>query len=181
MQTESEIREQLAHFQGELRHAEQEASRATRRVNHLRQVVDGLTGLLQADEPDPSARLFEVGTAHTIRSILEKAGGAMTEAVAGDEATVHSVTTVENGVVNAPRGREAVRAILEESRREWSIPDLTAEIQRRGWMKGVERPRDATASSVQRLVTDGVAERVGRGVYRLRLDQLPPPPEVGDG
>ncbi|HEU5214033.1 MAG TPA: hypothetical protein VFU30_00690 [Gaiellaceae bacterium] len=160
MENGTDIRSQLARFKAELSKAEEEASLASRRVNYLRQVVDGLNGLLRADAPASAIRLFDTPG-------IELKADPPIVTVGGD----HPVL----------RGRAAVRAVLEETRRALSIPELVAEIERRGWMPDVERRRDATASSVQRLVQDGEAERVGRGVYRLRLDQLPPPPEEGDG
>jgi hypothetical protein len=156
MENRVDIREQLARFRGQLAEAEKEASRATQRVNHLRQVVDGLQGLLSSEEPSLTVPLFDSGR-------IELKADPPTVVVGGD----HPVL----------RGRAAVRKVLEDTRRALTIPELVEEIERRGWMPDVERRRDATASSVQRLVQDGEAERVGRGVYRLRLDQLPPPPE----
>lgn len=158
MENRADIRDQLARFKGQLAEAEKEASRAAQRVNYLRQVVDGLQGLLTAETPVPAVQLFDTGLAL--------------------KADPPIVTINRDHPVL--RGRAAVRKVLEETRRALTIPELVAEIEQRGWMPDVERRRDATASSVQRLVQDGEAERVGRGVYRLRLDQLPPPPEEGD-
>lgn len=160
MPANTDVREQLRHFQHELVAAEGEAQRASQRVENLRQVVQGLKGLLAAGEPERTPPLF---------GSLEPAGKIEPPGEPPHE-------TAEEPL----RGRDAVRRVLIDSRRAWKIPDLAAEIQKCGWMPDVASPRDATAASVQRLVRDGEAERVGYGTYRYRLDKLPPPQEDPD-
>ncbi|MGH3429024.1 MAG: hypothetical protein ACRD4E_03420 [Bryobacteraceae bacterium] len=168
MENVSDTRQQLADFRAQLAQAEQEASRATRRLNYLRQVVEGLNGLLKADTPEATPSLFEINISDPRSNVAR-----MLEITREELAPAPSPPG--NGRVL--RGRAAVRAVLAESRRAWKIPELAEEIQRRGWMPDVASPRDATAASVQRLVQDEEAERVGRGEYQLRLDKLPPPPD----
>jgi hypothetical protein len=154
MVTESDIKQQIRHFQAELAEAEADAKRAINRVESLRQIVSGLKGLSAASEPEVTERLFPAPATSLVRDIPH--GGDLT--------------------VSPPlNGRDAVRQVLIDTRRAWKIPELAAEIQARGWMPGVASPRDATAASVQRLwKQDQEVERVGHGVYRYRLDKLPP-------
>lgn len=155
--------EALKRFERDLAVAEVDAQKAIRRVESLRRVVSGLRQLVQADGPRGS-RLFEVPSADEAAEV---------EALAAANATNNQVATNGNGD-DKPRGREAVSRVLIETRTALKIPDLVKEIQARGWMLDVQRPRDAVAASVQRLVQDEVAERVGVGTYRYRLDKLPP-------
>lgn len=71
---------------------------------------------------------------------------------------------------DAPRGREAIRVIVREKPGVWTLANLRAELQRRGWFtsnKGVD-------VAVTRLTRSGEAKRVGKGRYVF------PAPEVGD-
>ena len=66
-------------------------------------------------------------------------------------------------VENTPRGREAVRLIVQERPGVWTLAKLRAEMKRRGWFtsnKGVD-------VAVTRLAADGEARRVGRGRYEF--------------
>jgi len=143
--------EELRHYESELASAEALAATAINRVEALRKIVEGLRAL-QQPTPRGTARLFDPPRENVPPNVV----GA----------------TPTSGA--APRGREAVRRVLVETRRAWKIPELADEIGRRGWMPDVQSRRDATAATVQRLVKDGEAERVGHGVYRYRLDKLPP-------
>lgn len=106
----------------------------------------------------------------------------------GDEVVVREgpeVVTVDLDPTG-PRGREAVRTILEERVGAWvDMNTLTDEIVSRGWVES-DRPREAIRTSADRLVkTDPMIEK-GRGTYRLvppqedRLNFDPEPQEGGE-
>lgn len=66
-----------------------------------------------------------------------------------------------------PRGREAVRTILEERVGTWvDMNTLTNEIASRGWVES-DRPREAIRTSADRLVKSDPMIEKGRGTYRL--------------
>ncbi len=153
-----DLQETIRRFREELRQAETEAQAALRRRDHWRHVVSSLVALAEGEATERPPNLFEITAAPFPRPDPVVVVGA-------------------NGEV--PRGREAVRLVLIDTRRAWKIPELAEEIKRRGWMPGVVSHRDAVAATVQRLVKDGVAERVGHGVYRYRLDKLPPKQDSG--
>jgi hypothetical protein len=135
----------LREYELELAAAEAEAAAAITRVEALRNIVEGLRVLQQpAGQTEPA---------------MEASG---------------EVTSGPPSHAGSPRGRDAVRGVLVDTRRAWKIPDLAAEIERRRWMPDAVNKRDAVAATVQRLVKDGEAERVGHGVYRYRIDKLPP-------
>ena len=63
----------------------------------------------------------------------------------------------------APRGRAAVRRIVAERPGPWKVIEIKRQIQMRGWpysASGVE-------AACRRLVADGEAERITKGVYRF--------------
>lgn len=147
--------DELRRYELQLAAAEAEAAAAISRVDALRKIVEGLRYL---EKPSRQAeRLFD-----------ESPG-----ALATDEEGTGAAASF-----GFPRGRDAVRGVLVDSRSAWKIPALAGEIERRGWMPDVKNTRDAVAATVQRLVRDGEAERIGHGVYRYRLDKLPPLAEV---
>jgi hypothetical protein len=64
---------------------------------------------------------------------------------------------------DAPRGREAVRRIVRERPGIWTLREIRAEMQRRGWFtsnKGVE-------VAVMRLANNNEARRIGKGRYEF--------------
>jgi hypothetical protein len=64
---------------------------------------------------------------------------------------------------DGPRGREAVRLIVHERPGVWTLRDLRAEVDRRGWLtsnKGVD-------VAVARMVAKGEARRAGKGRYEF--------------
>jgi hypothetical protein len=145
--------DELRRYESELALAEALAAAAISRVDALRKVVEGLRYLEKPDRQPQ--RLFE-------------SVPATPEPVEPGPAASHGF----------PRGRDAVRGVLIDARSAMKIPDIAAEIERRHWMPDVQNTRDAVAATVQRLVRDGEVERVAHGVYRYRLDKLPPLPEV---
>ncbi len=71
---------------------------------------------------------------------------------------------------DAPRGREAIRRIVQERPGVWTLANIRAEMKRRGWFtsnKGVD-------VAVTRLAASGEARRVGKGRYAF------PAPEERD-
>lgn len=147
--------DELRRYELQLASAEAEAAAAISRVDALRKIVEGLRYLQKP--PRQSERLF-------VESSEPQAIEEDDDQSVGGPAASYGF----------PRGREAVRGVLIDSRRAWKIPALAAEVERRGWMPDVKNTRDAVAATVQRLVRDEEAERVGHGVYRYRLDKLPP-------
>lgn len=167
-----ELQEQLRRFQAELADAEIKARSASRRVESLRQVVEGLRGLMA---PDEQTHLFFGSVRETVRSMTENIASINEAKI---EPAKKEWPVAQNGEVPL-RGRDAVRKVLIDTRRAWKLPALAVEIQRRGFMPDVASPRDAVAATTQRLVKDGEVERIGHGVYRYRLDKLPPANEEG--
>jgi hypothetical protein len=82
-----------------------------------------------------------------------------------------------------PRGRKAIRTLLEEHVGEWlTVKWLADELQHRGWVESA-KPREAVRTSADRLVkTDDRVEK-GRGTYRLipedEYEDLPDEDEEG--
>ncbi len=64
---------------------------------------------------------------------------------------------------NAPRGREAVRRVIEDRPGVWTLVELVEALRGRGWLKN----RKATEVAVHRLLAAGEARRVGHGVYEF--------------
>ena len=60
-----------------------------------------------------------------------------------------------------PRGREAIRLIVSERPGIWTLKDLRAEMERRGWFTS----RKGLEVAAHRLCVDGEGKRIGRGRY----------------
>jgi hypothetical protein len=64
---------------------------------------------------------------------------------------------------DVPRGRDAIRLIVQRRPGLWSLTDLRAEMKRLGWFtsnKGID-------VAVSRLAASGEARRVGKGRYEF--------------
>lgn len=61
------------------------------------------------------------------------------------------------------RGREAVRKVIEQTpdRSKWTIPEMLAAIQKRGWIANTH----AVQVNLSRMFRDGELEKDGVGVY----------------
>ena len=67
---------------------------------------------------------------------------------------------------DGPRGREAVRLIVKERPGLWTLKELRAEMEQRGWFtspKGLD-------VAVKRLADKGEGRRVGVGQYEFLVD-----------
>jgi len=176
----SETEDLLRKFRRELEDAERVAKDAINQVDSLRRVVRGLEGVLGIEEPATarvwagSARGAARSRSRVVRENLQQVQEAQQALM---EDTVAAVAVL-NGE-DAPRGREAVRRILVEARRQMHIDEIVKEALRRGWMLDVSSPKNALTAAAKRLVDDGELERRGRAVYRYRLDKLPAPETKG--
>jgi hypothetical protein len=65
-----------------------------------------------------------------------------------------------------PRGRDALRTIVAERPGVWTLTDLIAEMQQRGWFTS----RKAVDVAVKRLCRSGEARRIGMGRYMFPAD-----------
>lgn len=87
------------------------------------------------------------------------------------------------GHSKAPRGAEAIRRILLETRRPWRVQALMGELEQRGWIDpDVQQPDRAVHAAIQRLVKKyGEVERVGHATYQYRRELLPPEDDQSGG
>jgi len=127
--------------------------RETKRVRALNQIVKGLREL-EADGGDaPQAERLP----------------DMTEPSVLDESV--------NG--NGPRGQEAVRRLMRESRREWRPNELIGEIRRLGWIDpSAKTPGAAVRVALRRLVDAGEVAKVEQGLYRYQDSGATTPEEA---
>lgn len=138
------IRQALGQLEQELRSREQEVARLKAGVAALRQILDGAP----ATQASASGASSSAGEA-----TAQQDDESSTPAPAPD----------------SPRGREAVRRVLEERVGQWvNMDELTNEIVARRWVSS-SRPREAVRTSADRLVGDDPLVDKGRGgIYRLR-------------
>lgn len=68
-----------------------------------------------------------------------------------------------------PRGREAVRAVMEQGG-VWNARAVFEELERRGLTSDAQHPYKAVETAMSRLYNDGALARVGRGQYRYRTE-----------
>ena len=118
----------LRRYEAELVKAEQAAQLAIQRRESLRQVVEGLRDLMTPERAilrDRKRRALTDPLTARVHRLWEDAT---------EERPKRAPETTNNGKV--PRGREAVRRVLIETRDSWRVPALAEEIGRRGWMPG---------------------------------------------
>lgn len=120
-----------------------------------------------------------------LRAITWAGEGTFTEDARSEAQQVTSdVVAAPTPSADGPRGREAVKAVLEENRGKWVDMDtLTDEMVSRGWVES-SRPREAVRTSADRLVADDPLVEKGRGIYRLAPDpsqRLDLDPEISEG
>jgi hypothetical protein len=148
------LNESLNSFRLDLVEAEERAQLALAEVDALRKIIEGVEALMMGR---PTQLVIqESGT------IVGRGQTNGTSAVTGED---------------APRGQEAVRRLLIESRREWKRSALIQEILRRGWINPAAKHKQAAVgTALDRLVKDGEVERVPdkRATYRYPPDKLPP-------
>jgi hypothetical protein len=60
-----------------------------------------------------------------------------------------------------PRGREAIRLIVSERPGIWTLKQIRAELEQRGWFTS----RKGLEVAASRLCADGEGKRIGRGRY----------------
>ena len=129
--------ESLPKLEEQLEAAETEVEAAQRRVDALRKIVDGIRSL-----NGYAARV----TLSPVEANGSKAGHARSDVPS-----------------EAPRGRQAVRAIVSSRPGVWTLPEIVAEFKARGWFT-TRKPVELAA---QRMCKTGEAERVRTGVYRF--------------
>lgn len=71
------------------------------------------------------------------------------------------------GGVRPNRAAEVLHAILMENPRPWTLPEATAEAQRRGWQSSSQTPQAIISQGLAKLVQEGRAKRVSRGAYQI--------------
>jgi len=108
---------------------------------------------------DEAARELGEEQVRALLAPMLNGNGYRKEAVAE---TVAAAETPERAA-DDPRGREAVRLIVQERPGLWTLVDLRAEMKRRGWFtspKGVD-------IAVMRMCKNGEARRAGKGRYEF--------------
>lgn len=131
----------------------------------IRQALEQLTGELKIKE----AEVNRLGSAvAALQAILTPDTPArQVKHVADTEAAAAPPLDPE-----APRGRSAVRAILEERAGQWvTLDELERELVSRGWIQS-SRPREAARTSALRLAEKDQLVESGRARYRLIADPL---------
>jgi hypothetical protein len=139
----------LEQLRAEQSEAESELVQLQHRVGWLRQAVTGIEGL--------------VGQ----RTASEDAAKPSAVVVLPDAAPVQPANLPPAG---RPRGAEAVRRVFAESEDHgWTVQEMTAELERRGWTPDSNSPVDAVRAAMMRALraSDGTIEREGsRFIYR---------------
>lgn len=69
---------------------------------------------------------------------------------------------------DGPRGRDAVRLIVSERPGKWSLREIAKASAMRGWPS----TRNALATAVQRMASEGEARWVGKGYYEFPCSEL---------
>ncbi len=94
------------------------------------------------------------------------------------EALLMGVAVTENVTdsirTSTPNSSEAVRLVMTENPRVWNVSELTAELNRRGWMPKGANPDATLRATVHRLGKAGTIEVVDRGRYRILTDRSEP-------
>jgi hypothetical protein len=70
-----------------------------------------------------------------------------------------------------PMLREAIITVLNESRRTWTVQDLTKELGDRGWLSELKSPVESVRNSANRIAAQGVITRIPPSSYK-RLPTL---------
>jgi hypothetical protein len=148
----SDAHETLKTYEADLADAERRLTDVGQEVAALRKVVEGMRELLRRERSPKSALpLFDTETP--------------------DEPTPDQPA---DGFV--PRGSDAVARVLIERRTPTRVTELIEDMRQRGWLSAdAKHPEAAVRAALQRLVKSAEVERVSQGVYRYRLDKLPPP------
>jgi hypothetical protein len=117
----------------------------------------------------------EAGLVKTIEGIVDAYPNEIESAELAVDAT-DAPPSREQGVVRSrngrvPKGQEAVELILIDTHPRWlTIPDLTNEMQTRGWMPRSRDPENAVRTATTRLHQKKRIQRKKRGrafVYRV--------------
>lgn len=123
------------------------ASRLLREAEALEKIISGVTA-------------FTTGIDQT---------GAFAQIEAEIEAANRSDAATEAPEPDAPRGVDAVRAVMREGG-VWDTGQVLNALSKRGWIDNdVMHPRKAVETAVNRLYSKyGEVDRVGRGRYRYK-------------
>lgn len=73
-----------------------------------------------------------------------------------------------------PSSSDAVRIVMAENPRVWNVAELTAELNKRGWMPKGTNPDASLRATIHRLGKIGTIEVVERGRYRIVTDSSEP-------
>ena len=94
------------------------------------------------------------------------------------EALLTGVAVTENVTdsirTSTPSSSEAVRLVMTENPRVWTVSELTTELNKRDWMPKGADPRATLRATVHRLGKAGTIEAVDRGRYRILTDRSEP-------
>jgi hypothetical protein len=126
----NDLTRMLDSLKAEQAEAEAQLAQLQHRVASLRQAVSGIEGLLQLHKPDESASVGE--------SMLEPARD-----------TAHASPN-GRAEVDRPTSTEAVRRVLVETRKPWTVKAMTEELNRRGWSPKSNSPEDAVRTAMAR-------------------------------
>ena len=96
------------------------------------------------------------------------------------EALLTGAVVTENVVDRIPGSSDAVRIVMAENPRVWNVAELTAELNKRGWMPKGTNPDASLRATIHRLGKIGTIEVVERGRYRIVTDSSEPAVEGGE-
>jgi hypothetical protein len=131
----------LKAFEGELEKEEARWRAAERRVSNLRQIVSGLKGYLR----EASGRAATESPTNSLDAAL---------AIFDNIGQVAPTVNREAKLVKQPK--DAIPELLQEQAKRWSVPELMAEMQRRGWLdSSLKDPKAAIRIAAVRLAQDG--------------------------
>src|SRR5215213_312207 len=150
----------LEQLRAEQAAAEAQLASLQRRVNSLRQAVTGIQGLLEAETVVIVDAEQEASVVAAAASQLQASGNQP------------SVSAPDH-----PRGAEAILRVLSENEGTgWTVQEMTAELERRGWTPNSKNPVDAVRTAMTRVwkaPNSGIVRDGSKFLYR--------PSHNGDG
>jgi hypothetical protein len=150
----------LEQLRAEQAAAEAQLANLQRRVNSLRQAVTGIQGLLEAETVVIVDAEQEASVVAAAASQLQASGNQP------------SVSAPDH-----PRGAEAILRVLSENEGTgWTVQEMTAELERRGWTPNSKNPVDAVRTAMTRVwkaPNSGIVRDGSKFLYR--------PSHNGDG
>ena len=180
--------------------AERQIAAWNERADHLRRAVDAFDHLLilAGDDParDGGVRQVGGGAAEPSAAASATPPAAVSERPApsaaleppaptprpvpeGAPPTPAAPEPVDLPEAEAPRGTDALRLVFESDvDRTWTLAELIAALDSRGWLPTSRRPEEGVRISLKRLAERGGAMRTDDGRWRLAGADGPDPSGV---